>query len=253
MHRFYLPPENCSDKTLSLAGREAHHAAQVLRIHPGEPATVLDGAGHEYLCTVVSVTKKNIELAVRQKNFIAPLPCQLTLIQAVPKGKIIEAIIQKATELGVARIVPVLSDRVVVQLDQESAEEKVSRWQQTAIEAIKQCGQPWLPKIEKPQRPKDFLAREEKFDLPLVASLQPGSQHPRKFFRAFVAEKKRPPASVGMWVGPEGDFTPAELGAIKSAGALPISLGRLVLRCETAAVFCLSILNYELQLPESPA
>jgi 16S rRNA (uracil1498-N3)-methyltransferase len=95
--------------------------------------------------------------------------------------------------------------------------------------------------------PKEFLARPEKFDLPLIASLQPGSRHAREYFQAYQNEHRRKPESVCVWVGPEGDFTADEVREIQAAGALPISLGRLVLRVETAATFCLSILNHELQ------
>ena len=246
MHRFYLSPERCRESTLTLEGSEAHHAAQVLRVRAGERVTILDGAGHDFLCEIREVSRKSVAVSVRQKNFTPPLSCQLTLLQAVPKGKIIETIIQKATELGAARIVPLLSERVTTQLEDDAAADKSEKWQNVAIEAIKQCGQPWLPRIEAPVAPRDFLSRAEKFDLPLIASLQPDSRHPREYFQSFFGDEKRLPRTVGIWVGPEGDFTPAELSAIKSAGALPISLGRLVLRCETAAIYCLSILNYEL-------
>ena len=95
--------------------------------------------------------------------------------------------------------------------------------------------------------PKDYLARNEKFDLPLIGSLQDDRRHPRHYFETFQRENQRLPKTVCVWIGPEGDFTPAELNAAKAAGALPITLGRLVLRSETAAIYALSIINYELQ------
>ena len=197
MHRFYLPPEQCrDDSVLTLSDREAHHGLRVLRVRRGERLVVLDGAGHEFLCEAREVSPDAIQLAVLQKNAIPPLPYQLTLVQAIPKGKIIESIIQKATELG-------------------------EHEPNTSILAA--------------------------FDLPLIGSLQPGSRHPRQWFKAFQDEHRRMPQSVSVWIGPEGDFTPAEISAAKSAGALPITLGRLVLRTETAALYCLSVLNYELQ------
>ena len=248
MHRFYFLPDQCQGTTLTLTDGEAHHAAQVLRVRSGEPVVVLDGAGYEFFCEVRDVSKKTVLLAVRQKSFTPPLPYKITLLQAIPKGKIIESIIQKATELGIARIVPVLSERDTTQLDEESSADKLGKWRQTTIEAIKQCGQSWLPQIDSPLPPKAFLARDEKFELSLVASLQDDSRHPREYFETFVSEKKRKPQSICIWVGPEGDFTLAEMEAIKSAGVLPITLGRLVLRCETAAIYCLSVLNYELGL-----
>jgi 16S rRNA (uracil1498-N3)-methyltransferase len=219
----------------------------VLRLRQGERVVILDGAGHEFLCEARELAHDTVKLGVMQKNFIPPLPYQITLVQAIPKGKIIESIIQKATELGAARVVPLLSERVVAHLDEGASEDKAEKWRSIAVEAIKQCGSPWLPEIETPISPKAFLARGEKFDLPLIASLQPDSKHPRELFKRFYAERGRLPQSVCVWVGPEGDFTPAEVSAAKSAGAVPITLGRLVLRSETAAIYCLSVLNYELQ------
>jgi 16S rRNA (uracil1498-N3)-methyltransferase len=246
MHRFYLPPGESKGDTLALSERDAHHAAHVLRLRDGERVVVLDGAGQELLCEARKDGHDHFTLTVKQRSSVPPLPCQITLLQAIPKGKIIEGIIQKATELGAHCIVPILSDRVTTQLDDESAASKAERWQLTAVEAIKQCGSAWLPKIESPVTPKDYLARGEKFELPLIASLQSDRRHPRDYVKTFQAEKGRLPNTACVWIGPEGDFTPAEMNAIKSAGALPITLGRLVLRSETAAIYSLSVLNYEL-------
>jgi 16S rRNA (uracil1498-N3)-methyltransferase len=116
-----------------------------------------------------------------------------------------------------------------------------------AIEAIKQCGAAWLPKVEAPLTIEQFLARKEKFNLSLVGSLQKERRHPHEVLHEFELKQKRLPQSVGIWIGPEGDFTLEELKTIQDSGALPISLGNLVLRVETAAIYCLSILNYELQ------
>jgi len=247
VHRFYLPPAQCKDKTLILTESEAHHALHVLRIRHGERLMVLDGAGQELLCEAEKPDGGHFKLTVVQRNAVPPLPYQITLLQAIPKGKIIESIIQKATELGAHRIVPLLSDRVNTQLDDDSAATKAEKWQHVAIEAIKQCGNAWLPQVEAPITPKAYLARAEKFELPLVASLQSDCRHPREYFKTFHSEKKRLPKTICVWVGPEGDFTPAEMSAIKGAGALPVTLGRLVLRSETAATYALSVLNYELQ------
>lgn len=247
MHHFYLPPKNCAGETLRLDGREAHHALKVLRVKYGELVAVLDGVGNEFLCTVENCSRDAVTLSVSLKNFIPAPACQITLLQALPKGKIIESIIQKSVELGAHRIVPILSERVVAQLDGESGEHKREKWQQVAIEAIKQCGAAWLPEIEAPVTIGQFLARKEKFDLSLVGSLQKERRHPRAIFREFEAKQKRAPQGAGVWIGPEGDFTLDELKAIQDSGAAPISLGKLVLRVETAAVYCLSVLNYELQ------
>jgi 16S rRNA (uracil1498-N3)-methyltransferase len=245
MHRFYLSPAEAKVKPLTLAGREAHHALHVLRLRRGHEVTLLDGAGREFLCTIDNFDRDKIQLAVRETKTIPAPPCPITLLQAVPKGKIIESIIQKATELGVARIVPLLTERVVMDLDEKHAARKGEKWQQVAVEGIKQCGAAWLPRVEAPMTPKEFLARAEKFDLPIIASLQPGAQHPREYFQIFQAQHGHKPQSACVWIGPEGDFTADEVAAIISAGALPITLGKLVLRVETAATYCLSVLNYE--------
>jgi 16S rRNA (uracil1498-N3)-methyltransferase len=246
MHRFYLPPASTRGDSLRLDGREAHHALHVLRLKRGELVTVLDGVGNEFLCAVETNSRNAVTLSVSLKNFTPPLPCSITLLQAVPRGKIIESIIQKAVELGARRIVPLLTEHVVTRLDDRDAADKCTKWQQVAIAAIKQCGAAWLPEIEPPTTFGEFLKRSEKFDLSLVGSLQKERRHPRECFREFQAKHGRLPQRVGVWIGPEGDFTPEELEAIQASGALPISLGRLVLRVETAAIYCLSILNYEL-------
>ena len=247
MHRFHLPPASCRETLLRLDGREAHHALHVLRIQRGERVIVLDGAGTEYFCDVESATKNSLVLAVKEKKFTPAPPCSLTLLVAIPKGKLIETIIQKAVELGAHRIVPMLTERVVTQLDGDGAEAKREKWQTVAIEAIKQCGTPWLPKVEPPQNITAFLARGEKIELSLIGSLQTERRHPREWILDFQKQHGRLPHSAAAWIGPEGDFTLAELQAIEAAGAKPVTLGRLTLRVETAAIYCLSFLNYELQ------
>lgn len=247
MHRFYAPnaPSNASD--ITLIDDEAHHAVQVLRVRKGERVSVLNGTGDELSCEVQEATKKSVQLRVIEiQQSPAPIS-SITLIQGIPKGKIIESIIQKATELGVSRIVPLLSERVVTHLEDDSVEEKREKWQRVAIEACKQCGQRWLPKVEAPIATNDFLARRDKFEFAVVGCLEKDSRHLKEFFGKFVAEQKRAPKTVGVWVGPEGDFSPAEYAAIKQLGAHPITFGALVLRSETAATYALSIINHELQ------
>ena len=247
MHRFYLPPEECRELRLVLRDTEAHHARHVLRLGRGERVTVLDGAGHEYFCDVRESGKDTVVLEVMEKKFTPPLPWRITLLQAVPKGKIIESIIQKATELGAHRIVPLLSERVTTQLDAGDAQAKAEKWRGTALEAIKQCGSAWLTQVEAPLTPAAFLARGEKFDLALIGSLEEKRRQPRVYFEDFFAAHGCLPKLLALWVGPEGDFTRAEIEAAQAAGARPVTLGRLVLRSETAAVYGLSVLNHELQ------
>jgi 16S rRNA (uracil1498-N3)-methyltransferase len=248
MHRFYLPPAQCAGNQLRLTDREAHHALHVLRLRNRETVTILDGAGQVIECEVTALTRTEVTLQVHTRNGLPPLPCQITLIQALPKGKIMETIIQKAVELGAHRVLPILSERVVSQLDEDGAEGKREKWRQVAVEAIKQSGAAWLPVVSAPVTLARYLARPEAFDLALIGSLQAERCHPRHCLAEYQTRHRRPPGTVGMWVGPEGDFTPAEVVAIQATGAQPITLGRLVLRVETAAIYCLSVLNYELNL-----
>jgi len=245
VHRFYLAPAECDDEPLALSERESHHAVDVLRIRPRERVVVLNGAGDEFLCEAWETDRRKVTLKVLQKASIPPLPCQVTLAQAVTRGKAMEMIVQKATELGAHRIVPILSERTVAKI--EAAPNKIEKWAATAVEAIKQCGSAWLPHIETPLTPQEFLLRAESFDLSLIASLQSDARHPRERFDSFRSDRKRLPGSICVWVGPEGDFTPAEINSVRGTGALPITLGPLVLRSETAAIYCLSVINYEIQ------
>jgi 16S rRNA (uracil1498-N3)-methyltransferase len=249
MHRFYLTPEECRGSSLLLAGGEAHHALHVIRVRPGERVTVLNGAGGQFLCEVAKQSRDSVRLQVLESVSVPPPPCRITLAQALPKGKGIESIIQKATELGVAQIVPLLAERSVIQVAQEDREQKKAKWQSVAIEAIKQCGAAWLPRVEGPVAPKDFLACGQQFEMILVGSLQSDSQHPRQYFDAFHRKHGRKASAICLWIGPEGDFTQDELSAFQGVGALPITLGPLVLRSETAAIYCMSIVSYELRSP----
>ncbi|MFO1475888.1 MAG: RsmE family RNA methyltransferase [Verrucomicrobiota bacterium] len=249
MHRFHLPPGECAVDAPVLAGPEAHHARHVLRLRNGDSLTLLDGAGADVLCEITDARADRLHLRVLERRFVPPLPWQVTLCQALPKGKLFETILQKAVELGVHRIVPLVTDRTVSRPDEDSAASKTARWRQTAIEAIKQSGSAWLPIIDPPATPAEVLARREPVDLALVGSLRSDARHPRDYFRAWREQHGRPPRSAAVWVGPEGDFTPAELDSLQAAGVRPITLGRLVLRSDTAAVCCLSVLNHELSDP----
>ncbi|MGV3773001.1 MAG: RsmE family RNA methyltransferase [Verrucomicrobiales bacterium] len=247
MHRFYIEPGSGESQLIELSEREMHHATRVLRLRLGDQATCLDGTGNEYSCQVHSVGRNSVQLQVLQRKHIPALPYQLTLVQAIPKGKTMETIVQKATELGAFRIVPILAERCVMQLEEDNSESKLEKWNWIAIDAIKQCGSPWLPRIEKPIRLGAFLQGKEPVEISLLASLHEDVQHPRAYFRGFENSKGNKPITVDVWVGPEGDFTPAEISAIRASGASPITLGPLVLRSDTAAIYCLSVLNYELQ------
>jgi 16S rRNA (uracil1498-N3)-methyltransferase len=248
MHRFYVPPENWDSCAPILSGSEAHHARDVLRVKPGEKVVLFNGRGREITAEIVDLDRDEIALRKLHEADSPPLQCRIVLGQAIPKGKNMDLIVQKAVEIGAAEIAPIISNRTIVQVDSESAGQKQSKWQQIAIEAAKQCGQNWLPRVNSPCQLAEFFSSvsDQSFDLRLIGSLQPDAKYLKHILGDYVSQHQRPPRSVLMLVGPEGDFTPAELSLARRHGCQPITLGPIILRVETAAIYCLSILSYEL-------
>ena len=201
------------------------------------------------MAQIQALDSAGVRLRILQENRTPPLRARIALGQAIPKGKNMDLIVQKAVEIGAAEIFPLLSERTIVQLDRASAAPKQTKWQTIAIEAAKQCGQNWVPEIHPPRSPNAFFATriQSSYELRLVGSLQPGALHLKRILADYAqAHKGARPASVLMLVGPEGDFTPAELALARSHECLPITLGPIILRVETAAIYCLSVLSYEL-------
>jgi 16S rRNA (uracil1498-N3)-methyltransferase len=241
---------------------------------PGEKAVLFNGRGREITAEIVDLARDEIRFRKLHQAETPPLRRRITLGQAIPKGKNMDLIVQKAVEIGASEIAPLISERTIVDIDQKEATRKQAKWQQVAIEAAKQCGQNWLPQIDAPRKLKDFFAQfpvetgvspakpwhpqprkgsglslqknESQFDFRLIASLQSDAQHLKKILADYQSEHRHLPASVLMLIGPEGDFTPAELALAKSQGCSPITLGPIILRVETAAIYCLSVLSYEL-------
>lgn len=246
MHRFYISPENWNPDAPALTGSEAHHARDVLRMKPAEKLVLFNGRGREITAEIVDLSGAGIQLRKLHEAETPALRSRIILGQAIPKGKNMDLIVQKAVEIGAAEIAPIISDRTVVQVDLESAAQKHAKWQQIAIEAAKQCGQNWLPQVHAPRRLGDFLLASTTFDLRLIGSLQPDAQHLKEILADYSNEHRHSPGSVLMLIGPEGDFTPAELALARHHGCRPITLGPIILRVETAAIYCLSVLSYEL-------
>jgi 16S rRNA (uracil1498-N3)-methyltransferase len=234
---------------ISLPGGESHHLVTVNRARVGDTVIAFDGRGTEWTCELTDARKSGAALRVRETHVRVPLPCALTLAQALPKGGVMDVIIRHATELGAARIVPLATERTQVHLDGDRSDKKAEKWRTSALEAAKQCGNPFLPEIETLQPLAAFLAGDvaQRAQLKLVASLHPGAQSLRAVLAAFRAQHGHPPASAVWLVGPEGDFTPGEMAAAQAAGFVPVTLGPLVLRCDTAATAALSVLTYETQ------
>lgn len=249
MHRFHLPADLWESATLS--PDESHHCVNVLRLSENEKITVFDGAGREASATISAANAKAVTLKLSAPAKTSPPPCHITLAQAVPKGKNMDLIVQKAVELGASAVAPILSDRTIVQLDAAELGKKRAKWQEVALEACKQCGQNHLPKVLEPAPPKAFLEKFDRPELLLIASLQPDARPLKTVLAEFTSTHSRLPRSATVFVGPEGDFTPAEISLAKSHGCIPITLGPIILRTETAAIYCLSVLAHELFSPHA--
>jgi len=246
VQRFFLPPEETRNDILTLQDREAHHALHVVRLRPGEEVVVLNGQGERIWCEAATLGRREAHLRVIRREQLPPRPWPVTLIQALPKAKTFDVIIQKATELGVSRVIPLLSQRVVSQVDAERGASKLEHWRAIAIESIKQCGSPWLPALDPPIAFPALLARLSPAPLCFVASLRPNARHPRNVIDSVLGETRPPAGCTQIWVGPEGDFTDEELENLEKWGAQAVSFGPLVLRADTATIYALSVVNYEM-------
>jgi 16S rRNA (uracil1498-N3)-methyltransferase len=216
----------------------------VLRLETGQKITVFDGRGSEATAVIEAADKGGMQVRVGHRTRSPELPCAITLAQAIPKGKNMELILQKAVELGASRIAPLLSERTVVRLDAAECREKSKKWRTIVLEACKQCGQNRVPEVLEPQTVKDFLAGESATQLQLIASLQPDSRYLKHWLAGAGEDRKIKSATV--MIGPEGDFTPAETAFAKTHHFQPLTLGPIILRTETAAIYCLSVLGHEL-------
>jgi len=239
MARFHLPPEAWLESP-ALTGDEARHLSQVLRTKAGETIIVFDGNGRRASAEVLSVSRDKVALKIGEiLPSKRPLP-SITLAQAIPKGKNMDLIVQKSVELGVAAIQPLVTRYTVVQ----PGEGKSEKWRRNALEACKQCGQDTLPEIADPLPFDRWISTQsETPGLKLIASLAPGALPLRETFL------QHPGTTVAtLLIGPEGDFSPEETTSAMAAGFLPVSLGSIVLRVETAAIFCISALRYQFDL-----
>lgn len=244
--RAYAPEVPAGATEIRLTPAESHHLVTVNRCGRGDPVTAFDGHGREWLTECTDASKSATVLRVKEAHPAAARAQAITLAQALPKGSTMDEIVRQATEIGAARIIPLLSERTQVHLDGDRAAKKVEKWRTTAIEAAKQCGNPWLPEISPIRKFDEFLATTKDHDLRLVASLHAGTTTLKTALAAFTHRHGHPPRQALWLVGPEGDFSPMEMTAAITAGFVPVTLGPLVLRSDTAAIFALSILINEL-------
>jgi len=256
--RVFCEPTSAEPVTLPLSAEESRHLVAVNRARLGDTVVAFDGRGNEWIGELADASKTAAILRVRFSQKIRPLPYTITLGQALPKGDSMERIVRKATEIGTTRIIPLESERTQVHLAAERQDKKHDKWRVAALEAAKQCGNAYLPEIAPLQTATAFMeatvtasaqsSPQHRYDLKLIASLQPGAKSLKSVLADFAAAHSgQAPKNVLWLIGPEGDFTPAEMSAAASCSFQPVTLGPLVLRCETAAIYALSILSYELQ------
>lgn len=245
--RAYCTPATAEPVEITLSPEESHHLVAVNRARIGDMVVAFDGRGAEWICELMADRKNAAILKVRSKQRVKALGYTITLGQALPKGAGMDAIVRKATELGATQIAPLESERSQVHLDGDRSERKTEKWQTAALEAAKQCGNAFVPEILPLQNASAFMKTARGYELKLIASLQPGAKSLKSVLGAFHEAQGRLPGKVLWLIGPEGDFSPAEMRVAESVGFEPITLGPLVLRCETAAIYALSVLSYELQ------
>lgn len=238
MNRYYLPATEWNSQTLRLTGEEARHATRVMRVKVGEQLEIFDGCGKSAICTVTHAERNSVDCEIQSEENHSSPQFPVTLCQSIPKGGNMELIVQKAMELGVNAIQPLITQRTVARPD--SLTKKQEKWQRIALEACKQCGQNFLPEIAKPLHFQSWIEQLDIFDTAIIASLDKQAVHLKEHL------KKSPLAgSIGLLIGPEGDFSPEEYAQAYSAGFAPISFGEIVMRVETASIYGLSVIQHE--------
>jgi len=241
----YTPPGTLNNDLVVLSAEESHHLARVLRVEAGQELTLFDGQGTRAEGVVDSVTKKEVTVRIISRETVPPPAVEITLIQAVCKPDRFELILQKATELGVRRIQPVITKNA--SLPAGKIEKMIERGEAIIRNAAQQCGTAWMPSFQGLENPlrggTEFFPNIGKQDVIFIGSLHPDAKPFREVFQGLDKSKIK---TAALMIGPEGDFTKEEVNAAVAAGAIPVTFGTQILRTETAAIFGLSVLAYEL-------
>ena len=231
-HRFYAPPAQTNDTQILLDADEAHHLTRVLRLSAGATVFAFDGIGNEYECRVAQADKRSVTLDInRALTDAIDSPLRLTLAQALVKGDKFDLIVQKATELGVTRIVPLITDNSDIRKAEDRAEQKLTRWRRIALEAVKQCGRRTLVELVEPQSFMDFCAAEQSETRWLLAERDGQA----------LSFARQTTASLAVAVGPEGGWSEAEFALARAHQFTALQLGRRILRTETAALVAVTL------------
>lgn len=253
MYHFFVEPSQVHSEEIEILGGDVNHISHVLRMKAGEEIVVSDGYGNEYGCRLCRFTDTAVYAAILEKRRVASeLSSPITLFQCLPKGDKMELIVQKAVELGVSRIVPVASKRCVVKLDAKREANKRKRWQAVAESAAKQSGRAMIPTVQSAVGFSEALLQAKEQDVCLIPYecagelLEDGQDSAIERTRKILSHIEKG-QSIGVFIGPEGGFEKEEVEAARKMGAQPVSLGRRILRTETAGLCILSVLMFQLE------
>lgn len=240
MHRLYSPSQNILSGKIVLDNiKQVHHAKDVLRLKIKEKVIIFDDQGIEYCCILEKILPQGLTFTIQEKNTSSPKPekIKITVACAIPKASHMDEIIDKLTQLGVEKVIPMETERVIIKLDRHKKVLRQERWKKIALNASLQSQRNSVPLIEPIRGIKEILSNTQSFDLKLIPALF----GERKLLKEVFIKSK--PKNILVLIGPEGDFTEDELNLAKSKGCLPVSLGDLVLRVETAAVATISFIR----------
>lgn len=240
MSRFYVPEESVKGDQISIGGREAHHILDVMRLKISDEVVVFDGKGKEYAGKVTQIGRKSLVLhVVKVRDISQEKKYSITLIQAIPKKNKMDYIVEKATELGVDTIIPVVTARTIPDWDETKRSDVVLRWQKISKEASKQCGRVTLPQVKPLSGLEEAIKNSNGYALKLMAALA------GETVKLKNALKGCPEGMIAVAIGPEGDFTPEEIRMAAKSGFKTVDLGPRVLKSDTAALAVLAIIDHE--------
>ncbi|MBQ0005277.1 MAG: 16S rRNA (uracil(1498)-N(3))-methyltransferase [Clostridiales bacterium] len=243
MARFFVTPDQIRQNTINIYDGDVNHIRNVLRMRVGDELSISDGEGTDYHCTIQSLDKDIVVCNIENSwKSYSELPVKLYLFQGLPKSDKMELNIQKAVELGAFEVVPVSTSRSIVKLDDKKAAKKIARWQQIAESGAKQSGRAIIPVVKEPMTFKQALAYAKELDAVLIPyEKAEGIEETRAIIETLKTSQVK---SVGIFIGPEGGFAENEVELAMEAGAKPITLGKRILRTETAGLTTLSILMF---------
>ncbi|MDE5966355.1 MAG: 16S rRNA (uracil(1498)-N(3))-methyltransferase [Lachnospiraceae bacterium] len=244
MHHFFVDPSAVGGSELCITGADVNHIKNVLRLQAGEHITVSDTTGKEYTCAISRLTDAAVFAKIEDMQAEASeLSAELYLFQGYPKGDKLEMIIQKTVELGVSKIIPVMTRRSIVRLDEKKAAKKQARYQAICEAAAKQSKRGVIPEVLPVMDFGEALKLAATLDKILIPyEDEKGLINSKKVINEAISHKK-----IGIFIGPEGGFDAAEVEAVTALGAHPVTLGHRILRTETAGLAIMAVIMFELE------